>query len=161
MMGNESIVVKYFIKNLSAFVMTIRIAYKQILSCEGFDLENKKESACSSLGVYDSLLLIVSSEPTVASLAGSRVPIVDRWKERACITVFVQLFAMVLLPMTVCGCHFHWIAVPVVSLPIFHGFYQYFSYRTPREQTVGHISGVLSILWIFASWGSNVQYAFL
>jgi len=77
------------------------------------------------------------------------------------ITIPLYLAAFATYPNHICGCCFHADALIPATPPTLWGFYLLLRYRTGGERVLSYVCVVLSIFWLFMTWGSNVMFFFV
>jgi hypothetical protein len=73
-------------------------------------------------------------------------------------TIFVWFIAILTYPLFICGCCFHWVAMPIGFLPIVWAVYTFFMYYSWYERMVCYLNIALSFFWFYVLWDSNLKH---
>jgi len=84
----------------------------------------------------------------------------SRWLQRLLITLACAAGFLLLFPATICGCHFHAVAVPVMLAPIGWGVFALLTYRDRKEQIVGWLAFLLGLGPVWIGFESNLVFLF-
>jgi hypothetical protein len=102
----------------------------------------------------------VSTEITTPTVSPD-VRAIDRWRRWCGITLAVQLGTFIFYSALICGCHFHWSAVPVGLIPVAWSGFTLVSYHALGERIVSYVTTAFAIGWLYFAWVSNIRFVFL
>jgi hypothetical protein len=85
---------------------------------------------------------------------------VDRWSSWLALTFGVHVSAFVFFSASICGCHFHLIAVPFSLIPLVWTVFTLATYRTAGERFVGFGNLLFALVWCFIAWEGNIRFLF-
>jgi len=75
-------------------------------------------------------------------------------------TFGVYAISVVGFGLTICGCHFHLIAVPFTVIPIAWTALMLASYKSKAEFVYALVSIVATTFWLFLTWQANLRFLF-
>jgi hypothetical protein len=74
------------------------------------------------------------------------------------VTLFVNVITYVAFGMTICGCHFQWLAVPAIAPVALWTIYTLVAWRTVGECYVAFANLLLALGWLCFEWEANLCF---
>jgi hypothetical protein len=84
----------------------------------------------------------------------------DRWLEWSSVTFGAQGSGFLLFGMTICGCHFHWVAALGELIPVAWAVFTLAYHRAVGERVVAYVNMVLALGWLWIGWQLNMRFLF-
>jgi hypothetical protein len=81
-----------------------------------------------------------------------------RWLKRLIMTILIGLCFLIVHSLLICGCHFHWVAVPFLIVPISWAIYANCTCRDQKERIVGYVAIVMALLSFLFGFMSNLIF---